>query len=176
LLLENGQSARISTQPLAIQLHPQVITINAGLTVSVDKEKTRLAPVAIRAMPSESILMAGIILGFSYQKRHWEAFSTAMGKSFSANSPAKGNSIFSKKRLFLSAHHLSEVSQFLDAFTNRLPIQSTNFRHSGNSTMTHLLSLECRKQPALASIHQAQQQVDLFMQHLLWMVGWATTD
>ena len=42
--------------------------------------------------------------------------------------------------------------------------------------MAQLLGLEGSEQPALAGVHQAQQQVDLFVQHLLRVGRLAAAD
>jgi len=42
--------------------------------------------------------------------------------------------------------------------------------------MAHLLRLEGGKQAALARVHQAHQQVDLLVQHLLGVGGLAAAD
>jgi hypothetical protein len=71
---------------------------------------------------------------------------------------------------------LYRIGYLPHSLSYRFSIQPSNFRHSCDPPMSHLLGLKRSKKPPLPGIHQAHQQVDLLVQYLLWVFGGTTAD
>ena len=90
--------------------------------------------------------------------------STWMGKYTWIEFPLTGENGFGKKVHMINSDPGSKLTEFLNAFADRLPVQPADLSHARDASMPQLLGLKSGEQPALAGVHQAHDQVDLLVE------------